>query len=159
MNFYQKLAASIILSLLVAAGFVSAREISDPHEILNRYFERLGGLERLKAEQASYSEGTFSMGGMEGSVRQWNREPARSRIEISLGPLNIIQGDNGEQAWVLDQNGKLQVISNLDEESIKRRRVRRLIREYTFAERASDIFTVSLEGVEPVDARTVTSSR
>lgn len=153
MNIYHKLAAGIILSLLVTASLVSAQEISDPYEILNLYSEKLGGLARLKAEKSSYSEGTLSYGGMEGSIKVWSRRPSRNRVEVALGPLNIIQGDNGEHKWIVDQNGKLQVITNPDEASIKRRQVRRLIEEYAHAERGSNIFSLSLEGIEQVDGK------
>jgi hypothetical protein len=153
MNLNHKFAGGIILSLLVTVSLVSAGEISDPYEILNLCFEKLGGLARLKAEQASYSEGTLSLGGMEGSIKAWNRKPSQSRVEVILGPLNIIQGDNGEHKWVVDQNGKLQVITNPDEAAIKRRQVKRLMEEYAYVERASDIFRITLEGIEQVDGK------
>jgi hypothetical protein len=135
------------------AAVATAQEISDPFEILNRYFEATGGLSRLMAEQTSYSEGTISLGGMEGTLKVWTSKPGRSKVEVALGPLNITQGDNGEHAWVLDQNGKLQVITNPDEATAKRRQVRMLIEEYAFAKQGSEIFTVKLEGVEQVNGR------
>jgi hypothetical protein len=129
------------------------QKISNPYEILNRYFEAAGGLERMLAEQTSFTEGTISLGGMEGTLKAWTKRPGRTRLEVSLGPLNIIQGDNGQNAWVLDQNGRLQVITNPDEATVKRRQVRRLIETYAFADPASDIFRVSLEGTEQVDGK------
>ncbi|MFH1336812.1 MAG: aspartyl protease family protein [Candidatus Zixiibacteriota bacterium] len=139
--------------VVVIAAAVPAQEISDPYEILNRYFQTAGGLERLLAERTSYSEGTLSLGGMEGSLKVWMQKPGQNRIEVALGPLNIIQGDNGEHAWVLDQNGKLQVITNPDDATVKRRQVRRLIEEYAFAQPGSDIFKVSLEGIDQVEGK------
>jgi hypothetical protein len=139
--------------LIVALATAPAHEISDPYEILNRYFQAAGGLERLLAERTSYSEGTLSLGGMDGTLKVWMRKPGQSRVEIALGPLNIIQGNNGEHAWVLDQNGKLQVISNPDDATVKRRQVRRLMEEYAFAKPGSDIFTVSLEGFQQVEGK------
>lgn len=143
--------AAVLVVTITAA--VSAQGISDPYEILKRYFQAAGGLERLLAERTSYSEATLSLGGMEGSLKVWMRKPSQSRVEIALGPLNIIQGDNGEHAWVLDQNGKLQVITNPDDAIVKRRQVRRLIEEYAFAKPGSDIFKVSLEGIEQVEGK------
>jgi len=129
----------------------SAQQISDPYEILNRYFEAAGGINRLSAEQTSYSEGTLTVGGMEGTIKVWTQRPDRSRAEINLGPLKMTQGDNGRHAWVMDQNGQVQLITNPDEATIKRRQVRKLIEEYAYLEKGSDIFTVSFEGVESVD--------
>jgi len=139
--------------LIVVMASARAQEISDPYKILSRYFQAAGGLERLLAERTSYSEGTISLGGMDGTLKVWTRRPGQSRVELSLGPLNIIQGDNGEYTWVLDQNGKLQVITNPNDATIKRRQVRRLMEEYAFAKPGSDIFTISLEGIQQVEGK------
>jgi hypothetical protein len=144
---------SVSVLALVVAGDGLAQEISDPYEVLDRYFEAVGGLDRLQAERAYYFEGALNFAGMEGNLKQWSRQPGQTRAEIALGPLNIIQGDNGEHRWVVDQNGKLQVITNPDEATVKRRQVRRLIEEYAFADRDSDVFTVELEGIEQVDGK------
>jgi hypothetical protein len=141
------------LLVIVPVADAAAQELNDPYEILNRFFQTSGGLERLLAEETSYSEGSLSLGSMEGTVKVWSKKPGQSRAEISLGPLNIIQGDNGEHTWVLDQNGKLQVITNPDEATLKRRQVQRLIEQYAFAERESGVFTVGFEGVEPVEGK------
>lgn len=143
-----------ITTLIVAiVTTTSAHELTDPYEILDRHFQAVGGLERLLAEQTSYSEGILSLGGMEGTVKFWTRKPGQTRAEIALGPLNIIRGDNGEHEWVLDQNGKLQVITNPDDATVRRRQVRRLIEEYAFAKQGSDIFTVSLEDIKQVNGK------
>jgi outer membrane lipoprotein-sorting protein len=131
---------------------IAAQALTDPYEILNRHFKAMGGLERLMTERTSYSEGTISLGGMQGIVKIWAQKPGKSRIETSLGPLNIIQGDNGKNAWVQDQNGKVQVTTHPDEATEKRRQVRKLIDEYAYADRGSSVFTVSLQGIELVEA-------
>jgi len=144
---------STAVLIIVIAAALPAQGISDPYEILNRYFQTAGGLERMLSERTSYSEATLSLGGMEGSMKIWLRKPGQSRVEVALGPLNIIQGDNGEHAWVLDQNGKLQVITNPNDATVKRRQVRRLIEEYAFAQPGSDIFKVSLEDMDQVEGK------
>lgn len=153
MRFICSVAILVAFLFVAIATSVSAQGINDPHEILNRYFQAAGGLERMLAERTSYSEGTLLLGGMQGSLKVWMQKPGQSRVEIALGPLNIIQGDNGEHAWVLDQNRKLQVITNPDDATVKRRQVRRLIEEYAFAKPASDIFKVSLEGIDQVEGK------
>jgi len=122
MRFICSVAILLAFLFVAIATSVSAQGINDPHEILNRYFQAAGGLERMLAERTSYSEGTLLLGGMEGSLKVWMQKPGQSRVEIALGPLNIIQGYNGEHAWVLDQNGKLQVITNPDDATVKRAR-------------------------------------
>lgn len=143
-----------ITALMVLAVFVAAlpgQEMTDARGILDKYFEASGGLERLKAERTQYFEGNISIAGMQGPIRAWTEIPDRSRAEIELGPLNITQGDNGEVRWVLDTNGKLQVITRSDEVTLKRDEVERRIAEYEYAERGSDVFSVALEGTEEVE--------
>jgi hypothetical protein len=147
----------LALTAVLAVGLVSpvafGQGLDDPHQILSRYFEASGGLDRMKAELTSYSEGTLSLGGMEGRIEVWTQEPARQRVEVALGPLNIVQGDNGEHTWTLDQNGKVQVVTNPDPATVARRKVRRLMAKHAYAEPESDVFTVTVEGIEPVDEK------
>jgi hypothetical protein len=139
----------MIAALLVRA--VPGQGLTDPYEILNRHFEAAGGLENLKAERTQYFEGDIALAGMQGSIKAWTQKPDRMRAEISLGPLNIKQGDNGEIRWVLDSNGKLQVTTKSDEIALRRRDVKRRMARYEYAEPTSDIFSLSFEGTEEVE--------
>jgi outer membrane lipoprotein-sorting protein len=130
-----------------------AQDLTDPYEILERSFEAAGGLDRLLAERSYYFEGEMTFGGMEGTIKEWWQSPTQRRTEVALGPLNMIQADNGEHAWVVDQNGQLQVITNPDEATINRREVRRLLQEYAYADRESDVLTVALTGVDTVNGK------
>jgi len=145
--FSHRVATVALFGLLILALSVSAQDLSDPYEILNRHFEAHGGLDRMKAELASYSEGALTLGGMEGTLRAWVQQPYRNRMEVDLGPLHYVQGDNGEYQWVLDTNGKLQKITSPDQTTINRRTVRQLLAEFAYADPGSDIFTVSFEGI------------
>lgn len=141
--------ALMIAALLVRA--VPGQGLTDPYEILNRHFEAAGGLDNLKAERTQYFEGDIALAGMQGSIKAWTQKPDRMRAEISLGPLNIKQGDNGEIRWVLDSNGKLQVTTKSDEIALRRRDVKRRMARYEYAEPTSDIFSLSFEGTEEVE--------
>lgn len=143
------IAALIVGALLV--GSLPGQEMTDPYEILNNYFEASGGLERLKAERTEYSEGSISIGGMKGSIKVWTEKPDRSRVEAQIGPISMTQGDNGDLRWVLDTNGKLQKITKSDETTLKRREVDRRIAQYEYADRGSDVFSVTLKGIEQVE--------
>jgi len=144
---------SVVFLIAASVAAAPVQKISDPHEILNRYFQAAGGLGRLLAEQTSYSEGAVSLGGMEGTLKVWMRKPGQSRAEIAVGPLTVTQGDDGEHAWVLDQNRKLQVITHPDDATVRRRQVRRMIDQYAFAKPGSDVFTVTLQGIDQVEGR------
>jgi hypothetical protein len=143
-------AGILVAAVLLPAGLVG-QDLTDPYEILGGYFEASGGLPRLKAERTNHFVGTISLGGMEGPIETWIEKPDRNRAEIQLGPLNIIQGENGDVNWQVDTNGKLQVTSKMDEATQKRDEVERLMLEYEYADPRSKVFTVTLEGTEEVE--------
>ena len=74
-------AALMVVALFVGTG--TGQDMTDPHDILGKYFEASGGLERLKGERTRYFEGDFSMAGMQGSITAW--EPI-APLEPGLGP-------------------------------------------------------------------------
>jgi predicted aspartyl protease len=150
---FNYLIVSMVLLVSIPSGAMLAENLTDPYEILHRYVNAMGGLDRILAEKTSYSEGTASLGSMEGTFKIWTRRPGLNRNEISVGPLSMIQGDNGEHQWVVDQNGKVQVITNVDEVTKSRRKIQNLTDDFAFADRNSDIFHVELTGIEPVNGR------
>lgn len=148
---FHKTAAVILTAVLVLAGSAAGQDLTDPHEILGRYFEASGGLDLLKAERTQHFEGTISLGGMQGPIKVWVEKPDRDRMELQMGPINMTQGDNGEVRWTIDTNGKLQVTTKLDEAALKRDDVERRMAEYEYADPQSDVFSVALEGAEEVE--------
>ncbi len=143
------LVAIVLVSVLPVISW--GEGITDPYVVLQKHFEASGSLERLQAERTFYREGTLSLGGMEGTVKEWGEKPDRSRVEVELGPIRIIQGDDGEVSWVLDSNGKLQRTTKKDEAARKRAEVDRRFAEYEHADPNSDVFTVTLQGREEVE--------
>jgi hypothetical protein len=144
------LAATLIITIILA-GAVTGQDLTDPYEILNKYFEASGGLERLKAERTSYFEATIAVAGMQGPMKVWTEKPGRTRAEVDLGIIKMTQGDNGDFEWLLDANGKVQRITKADEATLKRKDVQRRMAEYEYADSGSDIFTVTFEGTEQVE--------
>ncbi len=140
---FTKRLCAVLFLLALAAGAVSGQTTTDPYEILNKYFEASGGLEKMKAEQTSYMEGTLSIGTMQGTIKIWMQIPDKSRIEFDLGIFRQTMGDNGDLSWVLDGNGKLQKITKSDEATLKRKEVKKRMALYEYADPASDIFTVT----------------
>lgn len=152
----MRCARMLVVSLCtLAASTVNglAQELTDPYEVLSKYIQATGGRDRLLGERTSYSEGDLTYGGMEGTIKVWTARPSRLRAETVLGPFTLTQGNDGTYDWVVDQNGKLQVTTNPDEATLKRRRVRELINEYAFADPESDVFTAALSGIEQVDGK------
>jgi len=141
----------VTLVVAICATIVAAKSnLTDPYEILKLSFDADGGLNRLKAERTQYVEGTLAVAGLKGTLKSWSQQPDRSRTEVDLGVLKMTQGDNGRYQWVLDANGKLQKITKLDEPTIKRRQLKRLMADYEYANPKSNVFKVTLTGVEKV---------
>lgn len=138
------------LMAICAPAIFAKADLTDPYEILKLHFDANGGLNRLKAERAQYVEGTLAVAGLTGTIKAWSQQPDRSRAEIDLKVLKMTQGDNGRYQWVVDSNGKLQKITKLDEPTIKRRQLKKLMAEYEYANPKSDVFKVVLAGVEKV---------
>jgi hypothetical protein len=142
-------AAFVVAAVL--AGTCLGKEMTDPYEILNKYFEASGGLDRLKAVGTQHFEGEFSIGGMKGPISLWTAKPGRSRVEINLTVINVTEGDNGEISWVLDTNGKVQKMTKPDEATLERKEVERRMDDYEYADSGNDTFTVTLEGTEKLE--------
>jgi len=140
--------AMAVLALALAAGYAQAAGLTDQYEILERHHEALGGLDRLKAETSVYFDGTFTVAGLEGTMKYWGVPPDRSRMELDLEIFKQTEGDNGEFAWSVDQNGKLQIIR--DETAVKAREVSMLKRAYEHRDPDSAVFDVTFEGIELV---------
>jgi hypothetical protein len=138
---------------IIAPAAMTQANLDDPYDILNRYFEATGGLDKLKAERAQYMEGELAVAGLQGTVKIWSQKPGRSRTDVDLGIMKMIQGDNGEFKWVLDSNGKLQKITNPDEAAIKRKKISVLMDEYEYADPGSEVFKATFEGLDSVEGR------
>jgi hypothetical protein len=53
------------LILPIFAGGNTKGYLSDPCQILKKHYEAIGGLEKLKAEKTTYTEGTVTLEGTE----------------------------------------------------------------------------------------------
>jgi hypothetical protein len=133
----------------VAPFALAQGDLIDSYDVLDRHFEALGGLDRLRAEETKYFKANLTVQGLFGTVEHWGAKPGRHRTEIDLGILKQTQGHNGEVAWSVDPNGKLQF--DRDESNLKRRQLQLLMEDFEHFERDSDIFTVVLDGIEGVE--------
>jgi len=140
----------VLTCILFSVNVWAQGDLTDPYDVLNRYFAARGGLDKLKAEQSQYFEGELAVAGLTGSIKVWTQLPHRSRAEVDLGVISMTQGDNGEYTWALDANGKIQKMTNLDEATLNRRDVQTRIAAYEYTEPGSEFFAVSLTGVDTV---------
>ncbi len=153
MTFHRNISMALSLALLLTATVAAQGNLTDPYQILNQHFEANGGLERVKAEKSQYIEASLTVAGLNGTLKVWTLKPDCSRSEADLGVLKVTQGDNGQYQWVLDVNGKLQKITKLDEATIKRKGLKKRLDRFEYADPQSDVFTVTLEGIEKVEER------
>ena len=148
---------SVLVVLLVSAGLVNPTfgdaPLNDPYQILERHFNAIGGLDQLKAQKTSYRQGKIAIkgAGLEGTLKQWSERPLKLRQETDFEVVSEVSGDNGELSWRVDANGKL--LTQRDENTLKRRELRGLMSDYEYADPESEIFTLKYEGVEDVNGR------
>jgi hypothetical protein len=138
-----------LLLLSAAAGAWAQEGLTDPYEILAAHYEAIGGLELLKAEKTRYFEATLQLFGLEGQIKEWQQRPIRQRQEVDLGIIKQTTGDTGDYAWMVDSNGKLQVMK--DETTLKRREVDKLVADFEHLRRDSEHFVLTFEGTEDVN--------
>lgn len=150
MNRKVSVVTMILVLLSVAIGANAETDLTDPYEIYNKYLDAIGGLERLKAEKTSYSEGEIEIvgTGLKGTIKVWNMSPDKGRQEMDLTVLTQTSGNNGEVSWSVDANGKLQL--QTDEASLKRRKISKLLAEFDFLNPESENFTLTFGGIDTV---------
>ncbi len=149
-----KMLTVCLCSMLFVIDTSYSAELTNPHEILREHFKANGGLERLRAEQSQYVEGTLDVAGLNGTIKVWTRRPHFQRTEVDLKVLKITQGEYENGHWVLDANGKLQETTKLDDAALKRRQVKQLLADFAYADPTSEEFTVSFEGIDSVGGAT-----
>lgn len=144
---------SSVCALMVLAALATVAlaqgDLTDPYDVLDRHIQAIGGLDRLRAEETKYFKANMTVQGLSGTVEHWGAKPGRSRTDVDLGILKQTQGNNGEVAWSVDPNGKLQF--DRDENNLKRRELELLMEDFEHLDRGSDTFTVVLEGIEEVE--------
>ncbi len=146
---------AVVLALLLFCLFtnVGQADISDPYEILQKHYEAVGGIEKIKAQETKHSQGTIEIEGtgFGGTFEEWRQRPTKSRQDVDLTVFKLTEGDNGEFSWRVDQNGRLQI--KRDEKSLKERQIKILLAQFDHLNRESANFDLSLEGMEKVGDR------
>jgi hypothetical protein len=150
MKIHIRILTALLIAFLFSINALAEKNLTDPYEIMNRYYEAIGGLEKVKSVQSQYFEGKVTIVGasLEGTIKHWSQSPMKSRDELDLKIFTHVSGDNGEFSWELDANGKLKI--NKDEETLKRRRVSALMEEYDHLDPSSKNFTLTYEGIEKI---------
>ncbi|MCP4151618.1 MAG: PDZ domain-containing protein [bacterium] len=149
MTRYIQIILIFLLVMSIATPAITAGEnLTDPYKIYGKYLDYLGGLEKLKAQKQLYSEGTFDVMGMKGTIKQWQELPDKSRVEIDLKVFKQTVGENGTLRWTMDTNGK--VVENKDEITLKDRKLQKRLKLYEHVDPKSKHFKIALAGTAKV---------
>ncbi len=149
MRFHQLITTVLLVFLLLTIDCLAKETITNPYVVLDEHYKAIGGLEKVKAEETEYLEGKMVFDGLEGTYKQWRQKPLRFRSEEDYGIINQTFGDNGEFSWMVDTNGKIQV--QRDEETIKRRRIAKLLENFEHLNPHSEVFTLVSGGIEQIE--------
>ncbi len=143
----RSLAIATLMVLLIGCPVLGSG-LTDPLAIMVKHHDALGGLDILKAQTSSHSEGTIVIDGtgLEGTFSEWSQRPNRSRQDADLGAIKQVSGDNGEFAWSVDYNGKLQVHD--DDVTLKQRELALLMGNYEHLNPGNEHFTLTFEGID-----------
>ncbi len=141
-------AIGAVALLLAAVPVLPQTDLTDPYVILNKHVEAIGGIDAMKAQATTYVEAEITVSGLTGTVKNWTKQPTLSRQELDLKVFQQTSGDNGEYAWSMDTNGKVQIAK--DEPTMKRRELAKRLANYENLDRNSDVFTLTFEGTESV---------
>lgn len=144
------LTCMVLLSCL-AVRVRAEESMDDPYGVLKKHYDAIGGLDRVKAIQTTYAEGTISIvgSGLEGMIKLWVERPLRMRQEADFNVAKMVSGDNGDFRWTLDPNGK--ILIHRDEAVITEREVQKRMENFEHLDPESEHFTVTLQGVEDVN--------
>ena len=81
--------AALMCALALSAPARAAGDLTDPHEILAKHYEAIGGLERLREERTVHFVADLSVTGLSGTLENWEVRPDRSRQDIDLGARQV----------------------------------------------------------------------
>lgn len=102
------LGLALSLSLLAFGAAPVAAQDSEPaaeptvEGLIEKNLEAKGGREKLEAVESARLTGTMNMGGMEAPFTLEWKSPDRTRMEITLQGMTLVQAFDGETAWMLN---------------------------------------------------------
>ena len=104
-------------ALLLAALPLSAQTAD---EIVARYVQAVGGMERIQAVQTLRRSGTFyGGGGFEAQLVEENKRPDMVRQEFTFGGMTGVTAYDGKAGWKIEPWGGKKDAESLGEEELK----------------------------------------
>jgi hypothetical protein len=136
----------LIVFLLFHSSLIAAS--TDPYFILNKHYDAVGGLERLKKLQKIYSSGTIEFAKIKGRFQHWSHRLIYKQHQ-KFPMFTNSDGYDGQTGWSKDMNGKLLI--HRDQETLKRQRLLTLMDKYEHLNKNSPFFTLNFSGTETIN--------
>ncbi len=90
------------LVLLASTAMAATAQAQSVDQVLQRYVQALGGLDKIRAVQAIRVRGSMTLGsGMEATFLRTVKRPNKVRLEFTTQGMTGIQAYDGTQGWML----------------------------------------------------------
>lgn len=117
----------------------------DAYKIIGKHIEKVRYYEE---NRKNYFEGSIFTLGLKGRFRIWEQENC-FRKEVDLNDIEWIEGENNYLSWEIDINGQIYIKN--DEDSLTRKKIRDLIKNYRFINLNHEIIKSSFLGIQKVN--------
>jgi PDZ domain/Aspartyl protease len=111
--------AILALGALIAPSPARAAISADAQKVVDRYLQATGGAAALAAEHTTHARFTLRAFGLQGAVESWSRLPSSGASVTTIGPFTLREGDDGQTAWRIDQNGRYAELGGTDLEQVR----------------------------------------
>jgi len=139
----------ILSSLLLScSGFISFGQTAD--EIISKYINATGGLEKIKVVKTEKTVLTIETGGMTINQTIYRKRPNMFREETLLQGKTSLQVFNGTEGWVVNPFTGRETVESMPEDDIKEMKIQADL-DGELIDYAKKGFKVSYEGEEDVD--------
>jgi len=95
----KTLATATLLFVFSFAFFASSAQAITAREVVNRYIEARGGLQRLEALKTLTMKGTMLRGGQSGRFLVVKKAPNFWAMRLGFPTFNVTRGCNGKDVW------------------------------------------------------------
>ena len=110
-----------LLAALVACAPAARAEVAPAaRPVLERYLAAVGGRAAVDSVHALHLKASIAAFGLTGSTETWLRDPNLRASATVIGPLEVLEGDDGTTAWHTDpSSGKVVTVDGKDLEDAR----------------------------------------
>ncbi|HVS16928.1 MAG TPA: hypothetical protein VMV46_23710 [Thermoanaerobaculia bacterium] len=89
------------LAGILAAPAAAVAEDLTLEQVLDKYYQAMGGKEAWAAVTSMHQKATMQMMGMEAPMEMWSKRPDKLRVEFTLQGMTGIQAVDGDSGWMV----------------------------------------------------------